>query len=83
MLTYFTRYRVDHHRAARASDRVDGTPQRVRQDKVGVGDLRGCDPPRAVRDQPEERRTGAARRRLGRDHEEWLGIASPSSHKRR
>ena len=70
--------RVDHHRAARAFDRVDGTPQRVRQDKVGVGDLRRCDPPRAGRDQSEEGRTGTARWRLGQDHEEWLGITSPS-----
>jgi len=53
--------RVDHHRAARASERVDGTAQRVRQDKAGVGDLRGCDPPRAGRVQSEERRTGTAR----------------------
>jgi len=70
--------RVDHHRAARASERVDGTAQRVRQDKAGVGDLRGCDSPRAGRVQSEERRTGTARWRLGQDYEEWLGIASAS-----
>lgn len=67
-------HRVDHHRAARASERVDGTALRVRQDKAGVGDLCGCDSPRAGRVQSKERRTGTARRRLGQYYEEWLGI---------
>lgn len=57
------------------SKRVDGTAQRVRQDKAGVEDLRGYDSPRAGRFQSEERRTRtAARGHLGRH--ERLGIAA-------
>ena len=41
--------RINHHRAARASQRVDGTPQGVHQDKTSVGHLRGRDSPRASR----------------------------------
>jgi len=79
----FPRSRVDHHHAARASERVDGTPQRVCQDEAGVGDLRRCNSPCAGRVQSEEGRTGTAQWHLGQDYEERLGITSVSSHKRR
>ena len=71
--------RVNHHRAACASVRVDGTAPGVRQDEIGVGHLRGRDTPRASRVQFEDRRTGAPWRRLGEDCEERLGITSASS----
>jgi hypothetical protein len=71
-------HRVNHHRAARASVRFDGAAQGVRQDQIGVGDVRRCNTPFAGRVQSQERRAGAPGRRLSQDYEEWLGIAGAS-----